>query len=104
MVLWAVLPATVCVAMVTGLFQRGGQNAAGLIHLTPGWMQGEHPFFQYWFSNFGILPILVMALLAWMVVRYKEHREAREGFAFVFPMYFHLRCGLRGNVRALGVG
>ena len=55
LVLWAVLPATACVSLVTGLFQRG-QSAASVLHLKPGWMQEDQEFFQYWFTNFGILP------------------------------------------------
>ena len=87
LVLWAILPGTVCVSLVTGLFQRG-QNAAGVLHLKPGWMQEDHPFFQYWFTNFGILPILAVALVVWIVVRYKQSKTAREAFAFVFPSLF----------------
>jgi hypothetical protein len=84
LVLWAVLPATACVSLVTGLFQRG-QSAASVVHLKPGWMQGDQEFFRYWFMNFGILPILAVALLAWTMLRYQKSGRARDAFAFVFP-------------------
>ena len=84
LVLWAVLPATVCVSLVTGLFQRG-QSAAGVVHLLAGWMQGHEGFFRFWFTNFGILPVLAVALLAWTVVRYRDSAAARNAFGFVFP-------------------
>ncbi len=87
LILWAVLPATACVALVTGLFQRG-QSAAGVIHIEPGWMQGDHEFFRYWFMNFGILPIMALALLLWTVLRYRTSGKARNAFPFVFPCFF----------------
>ena len=57
LLLWALLPATICVSLVTGLFQRG-PTAASVVHLQAGWMQGDQPFFRYWFVNFGIMPAL----------------------------------------------
>jgi hypothetical protein len=84
LVLWAILPATACVSLVTGLFQRG-QSAAGVVHLKPGWMQDHHEFFRYWFTNFGILPILAIALLVCTILRYRKSPGARNAFAFVFP-------------------
>jgi hypothetical protein len=84
LLLWAVFPATVCVSLVTGLFQRG-HSAAGVVHLKPGWLQGDQEFFRYWFMNFGILPLLALALLAWAVMRYRESAKSQNAFAFVFP-------------------
>jgi len=84
LLLWSILPGTVCVALVTGLFQRG-QSATSMLHLKPGWMQDDHPFFQYWFMNFGILPIVVLALLVWTIALYRESQKAQNSFAFVFP-------------------
>jgi len=84
LVLWAVLPATICVSLVTGFLQRG-PSAAAVIHLLPGWMQDGDPFFKFWFSNFGILPLLAAALLAWTAIRYRKSPAARDAFAFAFP-------------------
>jgi hypothetical protein len=84
LVLWAVLPGTMCVSLVTGLFQRG-QSAASVVHLKPGWMQDGQEFFGYWFMNFGILPLLALALLAWTILRYRNSAAARNAFPFVFP-------------------
>ena len=93
LVLWAVLPATVCVSLVTGLFQRG-QSAAGVVHLKVGWMQDDHGFFAFWFTNFGILPVLVLAALVWSVVRHRQSAAAQSAFAFIFPSIsvFALAC------------
>jgi hypothetical protein len=85
--LWAVFPASVCVSLVTGLFQRG-QSMARVVHLKPGWMQEDQGFFPFWFTNFGILPVLALALLVWIVIRYREDKGAQNGFAFVFPSLF----------------
>jgi hypothetical protein len=87
LILWAVLPATVCVSLVTGLFQRG-QSVAGVVHLKPGWMQEDHGFFTFWFTNFGVLPLLALALVVWIVMRFRKSMEARDAFAFVFPSLF----------------
>ncbi len=87
LVLWAVLPATVCVSLVTGLFLRG-QSAASVVHRQVGWMQGDQGFFTFWFTNFGILPVLALALIVWTVVRYRDSSRARTAFAFVFPSLF----------------
>ena len=86
LLLWTVLPATVSVSLVTGLFQRG--SAASVVHLKPGWMQEDQPFFWYWFMNFGILPVLALALLVWAVMRYRKSPAAQNAFAFVFPSLF----------------
>jgi hypothetical protein len=83
LVLWAVLPGTACVSLVTGLFQRG-QSAAKVVHLKPGWLQDGHPFFQYWLTNFGILPVLALALV-WTIIHNRKRPEARDAFAFAGP-------------------
>jgi hypothetical protein len=84
LLLWSAVPGTVCVSLVTGLFQRG-QSAASMVHLRPGWMQDNHQFFPYWFTNFGILPVLALALLVWTILHYREGTKAQNAFAFVFP-------------------
>ena len=68
LVLWAILPATICICYVTGLFQRG-PSATGMIHCVPGWMQGDQPFFTFWFQNFGWLPVILAALIVWMLIK-----------------------------------
>ena len=83
LVLWAVLPATVCVSLVTGLFR--GPSMTGVIHLQAGWMQADKGFFTFWFTNFGILPLLAAALLGWTVVRYRDDKAAQNAFSFVLP-------------------
>ena len=84
-VLWAVLPATASVSLVTGLFQKG-QGVGHFMHVKVGWMQGEDTFFRFWFMNFGILPLLALALLAWIGWRFrKEKTAALASFAFVVP-------------------
>jgi hypothetical protein len=84
LIVWAVLPATVCVSLVTGLFQHG-QSAAGVVHIQKGWMQEGAPFFKYWFTNFGVLPILAGALLVWAVLRFRKGPECQAAFAFAAP-------------------
>jgi len=84
LILWAVLPGVICVSLVTGLFQHG-QNMASVIHLKPGWMQEDTPVFSYWFTNFGILPVLALALLTWTIISYPTSSKARDAFSFVFP-------------------
>lgn len=87
LILWAVPLATVCVALVTGLFQRG-QGVAGVVHLQVGWMQDGQGFFSFWFGNFGILPVLALALLLWTAMRYRTGPAAQTAFSFVFPSLF----------------
>ena len=84
LVLWAVLPATICVSLVTGLFQHG-QSAASVVHLKPGWMQDQHGFLSYWFTNFGILPVLAAGLLIWAGFRLRGGNASHRAFAFVYP-------------------
>jgi len=84
LILWSVLPATVCVSLVTGLFQHG-QSAASVVHIEAGWMQGKEPFFRYWFTNFGVLPILAAALLVWAARRFGNKPESQAALAFAGP-------------------
>jgi len=93
LVLWSILPATVSVSLVTGLFQHG-QSAASMLHLQPGWLQQGQPFFEYWFLNFGVLPILVIALIAWSVRRWIKTARSGAAFHFVLPslIVFGIAC------------
>lgn len=72
--LWAVIPATVEVAWLTGFFQ-----AASIINIRPGWMLNEHEPFSFYFFNFGLwIPI---ALWAGWVARKSDNREQRTMLA-----------------------
>ncbi len=55
------IPATIFVALTTGLFSRG--STAHVIHLKPGWLQEDDGFVEFWFGNFGILPLCTAALV-----------------------------------------
>jgi len=56
------IPATIFVALVTGLFFPGG-SMARVIHLKPGWLQEDDSFVEFWFGNFGVLPLCTAALV-----------------------------------------
>jgi hypothetical protein len=74
LLLWAILPATVSVSLVTGLFQRG-QSAAHVIHHNPHWtpwMQDGKPAFPFWFQNFGFLPYILLFLILWAILRHRQ--------------------------------
>jgi hypothetical protein len=92
-ILWAILPGTVCVSLVTGLLQRG-QTMVSVVHLKPGWLQDGHEFFNYWFMNFGIMPLLGVAVLVWGYARFSENAKGQSAFSFVFPciMVFLTAC------------
>lgn len=60
LLLISLLPATCFTAQTTGILQPQSINP-NLIHLQIGWMQKGHPFFEFWFTNFGILPLLVIS-------------------------------------------
>jgi hypothetical protein len=55
----AVLPATFLMGWVTGWF-RG----PSLLGWQPGWLRENEGFLEFWFQNFGVLPLLV-AFLFW---------------------------------------
>ena len=57
----------------------GGPSALGTLGWSPGWMTDGT--LGFWFWNFGILPLLVLALCA-LLLRKDASREAR---AFVWP-------------------
>ncbi len=57
---WSVAPATVLIWLLTGGFQSGNT-----IHLKPGWMQEEQNPFVFWFENFGVMPLCIVALFVW---------------------------------------
>ncbi|MDD5351479.1 MAG: hypothetical protein PHQ12_14805, partial [Chthoniobacteraceae bacterium] len=65
--LCALLPASALVVMLTG-----GGSAGGVIHLTGGWMNTGNGAFACVAENFGVLPLAVAALLAWLWWRRKE--------------------------------
>jgi hypothetical protein len=79
----AFLPATACMALVTGGFASGGG-----VHGQPGWMQPPwehdwHSFFAitwFWLRNFGLYLLLWAALLGRALVR-----GSREQLALVLP-------------------
>ena len=75
LVLISVLPATFFVSQITGIFDTNSIPQK-LIHLQIGWMQKGQPFFQFWFTNFGILPILVLALFAKLTKQFLTQRNA----------------------------
>ncbi|HEX8280115.1 MAG TPA: hypothetical protein VF551_01955, partial [Chthoniobacterales bacterium] len=64
----ALLPATFFVWTITDHFQ-----ARSLLQWKPGWVQNSAdfaaPFFQFWFLNFGLLPVFVLLLLGFCIWR-----------------------------------
>lgn len=65
-VAFALIPATALVLLLTDFFSQTG----GAFQLKPGWMQGDAPFFPYWFSNFGIaLPLAILLVAVVFVPR-----------------------------------
>lgn len=84
----AFLPATLCVALVTG-----GLSAGSGIHWNPGWIpaqeKGADSWLWFWLKNFGLYPLLVAGLA--IVAILKGPRETR---AIVLPAVFvFLACG-----------
>ncbi|MGC1479203.1 MAG: hypothetical protein WA771_01765 [Chthoniobacterales bacterium] len=78
----SVLPATVTLALVTGLFSAGGG-----VHWQPGWLQDEEPVW-FWIRNFGLVPFLWIATLLVAVVR-----RDRRALAILAPATaFFLVC------------
>jgi hypothetical protein len=84
----SVIPATALVFLVSGHFA-----GASVLGLQPGWMQGSHNFFAFWFSNFGVLPLLIILLI---VVLLRDLNN-RWPAAIVFPAVgiFLLCCVVR---------
>jgi hypothetical protein len=72
----ALVPASALVFLVTGMFK-----SASVVGLHPGWMQDGQNFFLFWFSNFGVLPVLVGALCFVLVRQWRGLWPA----ALVFP-------------------
>ena len=62
-VIFSILPATISLALVTGLFSAGGG-----IHWQPGWLQDDAPLW-FWIRNFGLIPFLWIAALTFAIVR-----------------------------------
>jgi hypothetical protein len=60
----AFIPATAQVWYVTG-----GFTGASMLGWKPGWMQGNEGFFVFWLRNFGVLPLLIGALIFTIVRR-----------------------------------
>jgi uncharacterized membrane protein YbaN (DUF454 family) len=72
------IPATIFVALVTGLFCPGG-SMAHVIHLQPGWLQADDGFVEFWFGNFGVLPLCTAALLLLLFWKIEFRRASPEG-------------------------
>jgi hypothetical protein len=85
LVVIAFLPATFFVWTITDHFQ-----ARSLLQWKPGWVQTDHdlggPFLQFWFVNFGLWPLFVIALLVFCVWRAakRERFDFREHQALAF--------------------
>ncbi len=103
---YSLAPATVAVSLVTGLFQSHPHaaqpsivRAPGLggffdfqfaklgipFHIKAGWMQEDQNFRDFWFGNFGLLPVFILALVCVLVIGFRSSREDRTALAFVFP-------------------
>ena len=82
----ALVPATVLVSQVVGF---GGRRS--LIHLEPGWMQGDQNFFLFWALNFGLLPLLVIALCVLAALQFR-HRKASACFVLPATALFLVSC------------
>ncbi len=77
-VLFALLPATICTTLVTGIF-----SSAGGIHWEPGWLQDERPVW-FWLRNFGLIPFLWIAALVIAITRRDRNSLALAAPATVF--------------------
>lgn len=75
----AFLPATLLIAKLTG-----GGRCGSAIHCTAGWIGKDLSFSQSVFENFGVLPVLVVALLGWLWQR-RGKPETRELTAVALP-------------------
>lgn len=72
------IPATIFVALITGLFSRG-ESMAHIIHLQPGWLQDDDGFVEFWFGNFGVLPLCTVALVLRVFWKIEFSRASPEG-------------------------
>ncbi len=82
-VIFSILPATICVVLVTGIF-----SSAGGIHWQAGWLQDDHPIW-FWVRNFGLIPVLWIAALVFAILR-----RDRNALAILAPAtaFFLLCC------------
>ena len=65
----AFIPATILVLLVTNFF-----TGSSVLGWKPGWMRDGEGFFEFWFLNFGFLPVFVAAL-AWNFWRRVDRRR-----------------------------
>jgi len=72
------IPATIFVALVTGLFSPG-ESMAHVIHLQPGWLQADDGFVEFWFGNFGVLPLCTAALVLLIFWKIEFRHASPEG-------------------------
>jgi hypothetical protein len=95
LVAFSFVPAATLVFFVTGQFK-----GASVIGLHPGWMQDGQNFFVFWFTNFGVWPLLVAALCfdARPPIRYGLASRPRLSRSRRFPPL------LRRSLRAVGMG
>jgi hypothetical protein len=71
------IPATIFVALITGLFSPG--SMAHVIHLKPGWLQEDDGFVEFWFGNFGVLPLCTAALILLIFWKIEFRLASPEG-------------------------
>src|SRR5215471_7766030 len=86
----SLVPATIFFALITGLFSGSG-SMAHVIHFRAGWLQDDDGLFEFWFGNFGVLPLCVLALVFLTFWRIDFHRAKLEGQWWYFWRY---RCRL----------
>ena len=72
------IPAMVFFVLITGLFSQSG-SMAHIIHFRAGWLQDDDGFFEFWFGNFGVLPVCVVALVFLIFWRIDFHRASEKG-------------------------
>jgi hypothetical protein len=72
------IPATIFVALITGLFSPE-QSMARVIHLKPGWLQEDDSFVEFWFGNFGVLPLCTAALVLLIFWKIEFRLASPEG-------------------------
>ncbi len=75
----AFVPATLLISKLTG-----GGAAGGMIHLSRGWIGKEMPWLEAVLQNFGVLPLLLLAMLGWFWLRRREP-GMEERVATVLP-------------------